>query len=144
MGKYRDEAMAEMAEELDEVSMMEGLDKLIRRCHSDAEARGWNDHGVNIPEKLALIHSEISEALEGDRKSLMDDKLPQYTMLTVELGDAIIRIAHLMGYLQSKAVSIEDKNKLDLSKAIVDKLNFNRVRKDHDRDERAKAGGKKY
>ena len=28
----------------------------------------------NIPEMLCLIHSEVSEAMEGHRKNLMDDK----------------------------------------------------------------------
>ena len=45
-----------------------------------------------VAEKLALIHSEISEAMEGARKNLMDDKLPHRKMIEVELADALIRI----------------------------------------------------
>ena len=39
-----------------------------------------------ITQKLALVHSEISEALEGVRKDLKDDHLPQYDMFAVELA----------------------------------------------------------
>jgi len=66
---------------------------------------------------LALIHSEISEALEADRKDLMDDKLPHRKGLEVELADAAIRIFDMAGGLD-----------LDLGGAIVEKLEFNRKR----------------
>ena len=38
-------------------------------------------------ERFMLMVSELAEALEGDRKSLADDKLPQYPMIWVELPD---------------------------------------------------------
>jgi hypothetical protein len=44
-----------------------------------------------------LVVSEYSEALEGYRKSLMDDKLPQYPGLAVELIDAVIRTIDVIG-----------------------------------------------
>lgn len=86
-----------------------------------------------VAEKLALIHSEISEGMEGHRKNKMDDKLPARTMLEVELADAVIRIADLAGALN-----------LDLGGAIADKLAFNAVRPDHKLEARAKADGKAY
>ena len=46
---------------------------------------------------LALIHSEISEALEADRKDLMDDKLPHRKMAEVEMADTAIRVLDVMG-----------------------------------------------
>ena len=49
---------------------------------------------VNIPEKLCLIHSEISEALEADR--YIGIKLPN---IGEELADAVIRILDLAEYL---------------------------------------------
>ena len=39
-----------------------------------------------------LIISEVSEACEGDRKDLRDDKIPQFTMEEAEIADVIIRI----------------------------------------------------
>lgn len=135
------ETLREMAEELDDREIMHGLDLLIKRCYEDAKERGWHDQGVNIPTKIALIHSEISEALEGDRKNLNDDKLPQYKQLVVELGDAIIRICDLMGYLY---YTNDGKEAYDLPQAIIHKIYYNRNRVDHNKEERAKDGGKRY
>lgn len=51
----------------------------------------------NVGELLCLVHSEISEAMEGHRKGLMDDKLPHRPMLEVELADAVIRVFDMAG-----------------------------------------------
>jgi NTP pyrophosphatase (non-canonical NTP hydrolase) len=51
----------------------------------------------NTGNLIALMHSELSEALEADRKDLMDDKLPQHKGLHVELADCIIRILDFCG-----------------------------------------------
>lgn len=87
----------------------------------------------NIPEMLCLIHSEISEAMEGHRKNLMDDKLPHRKMIEVELADAVIRICDLAGYLN-----------LDLGGAVKEKAEYNKNRLDHKISERQKEGGKKF
>lgn len=86
-----------------------------------------------VAQKLCLIHSEISEAMEGHRKGLQDDKLPHRPMIEVELADAVIRIADLAGALG-----------LDLGGAIAEKLAFNAQRPDHKPEARAAAGGKSY
>lgn len=86
-----------------------------------------------VAEKLALIHSEISEAMEGARKNLMDDKLPHRKMIEVELADALIRILDLAGALH-----------LDLAGAIQEKLAFNKTREDHQIENRMKDNGKAY
>lgn len=86
-----------------------------------------------VAEKLALIHSEVSEAMEGARKNLMDDKLPHRKMIEVELADAVIRILDLAGALQ-----------LDLAGAIQEKLAFNKTREDHQIENRMKDNGKAY
>src|SRR3982751_6058458 len=85
----------------------------------------------NKGELLCLIHSEISECMEGERKNLMDDKLPLRRMAEVELADALIRIfdyAGAFGY--------------DLEGAFRDKMAFNAQREDHKHEARAQAGGK--
>ena len=87
----------------------------------------------NVGEILCLIHSEVSEAMEGHRKDLMDDKLPHRKMIEVELADTLIRIFDLAG-----------AQNLDLGGAISEKRAFNKERQDHKIENRLKAGGKKY
>lgn len=107
----------------------------------NVEAGWWTDLKTgeslrgkrNVPEMLCLIHSEISEAMEGYRKNLPDDKLPHRPMIEVELADAFIRIADLAGGLG-----------LDLGGAVAEKLEFNRIRPDHKKENRLKEGGKAF
>lgn len=110
------------------------LDSLIG-SHADViEARSGSKLGkALVGQKLMLVVSEVSEAMEGHRKGLQDDKLPHRPMVEVELADAVIRIADLAGALG-----------LDLGGAIAEKLEFNAQRPDHKLEARAAAGGKAY
>jgi NTP pyrophosphatase (non-canonical NTP hydrolase) len=87
----------------------------------------------NVGELLALVHSEVSEALEGHRKGLMDDKLPHRSMFEVELADTIIRIFDIAGGFG-----------MDLGGAFAEKMAYNAQRADHKREARLADGGKKY
>ena len=66
---------------------------------------------------IALMHSELSEALEADRKDLKDNKLTHRSGLEVELADAIIRIKDFAG-----------GKDLDIDGAIKEKLAYNTTR----------------
>lgn len=87
----------------------------------------------NVGELLCLVHSEISEAMEGHRKNLMDDKLPHRKMFEVELADVLIRIFDIAGAFN-----------LDLGGAIQEKMDFNFSRADHKLENRMKENGKAY
>lgn len=47
--------------------------------------------------RIALIHSELSEMVEGIRKDAMDDKLPHRKQEEVELADTLIRMEDYAG-----------------------------------------------
>lgn len=132
---------------------------LAAYCHGASYAAGWWSHRTDtggtldlielirrpqdsvdkllasslVAQKLCLIHSEVSEAMEGHRKNLQDDKLPHRKMIEVELADAVIRIFDLAGAMG-----------LDIGGAIAEKMLFNAVRPDHKPEARAAAGGKNY
>lgn len=80
-----------------------------------------------------LTVTELSEALEGHRKNLMDDKLPHRKAFEVEIADAVIRLFDLAAGFD-----------LDLGGAFEEKLAYNAVRLDHQRESRLADTGKKY
>ncbi len=123
-----------------EVLASQGIKELMEICHLASRNGGWW-HDLKTGEKLqrnkgemlCLIHSEISEAMEGERKGLMDDKLTHRPMAEVELADAVIRI---MDYAAGF--------NYDLAGAIIEKIEFNAHRADHKPENRSKEGGKKF
>lgn len=117
----------------------EGLCEAQKLAHKTATDAGWYKNPEtgetierNFGEVVALMHSELSEALEADRKGLLDDKLPHRDGREVEFADCIIRIFDTASALG-----------LDVPGAIIEKNRFNRTRADHKLKNRAQ-GGKKY
>ena len=102
--------------------------QLARLAHATSVNHGfWSDRGA--PEqmpmettlckvgRIGLMHEELSEAVQGIRKDLMDDKLPHRKMVAVELADCIIRIMDFAaGY------------NLDVAACLVEKMAYNTTR----------------
>lgn len=145
MNALTNEAVVTVARKLDmsPQQLMEavaGTAVLLSACHQLSVAGGWwSDLETGEPlqrnkgELLCLIHSEVSEAMEGERKGLMDDKLKHRKMAEVELADAVVRIGDYgdgFGY--------------DVASAMIEKMAFNITRADHQLDNRQKEGGKSF
>ncbi|MCL6598976.1 MAG: hypothetical protein K6T81_09555 [Alicyclobacillus macrosporangiidus] len=87
------------------------LDALIRDVHATAVAKGWHETIVPLPVHLALIHSEVSEALQADRKGEGDQAVAE------ELADVVIR-----------AMDTAAAHGLDLAGALLTKMETNKRR----------------
>lgn len=133
------EAMAELFKEIADAGNL-----LAKECHA-AAATWWIDTETGedvrtwpkkffalwVSSKLMLCVCEAAEGMEGHRKNLKDDKLPQHDMRAVELCDMIIRGFDLLGGLGYNAGTI-----------IAEKMAFNAIRPDHKIENRIGEGGK--
>jgi hypothetical protein len=117
---------------------MSTLNELARDCHADNE-HWWRNPATgerlnrNKGEMICLMHSELSEAMEGERKDLMDDHLPHRRMAEVELADVLIRIFDYCGAFG-----------YDLDGAVAEKRAYNKQRADHKAEARLAANGKRF
>jgi|SRR3972149_1838569 len=96
------------------------LNELGKAAHDNAKAHGFYDPVPSIPERLCLIHSEISEALEAYRDGeilMYFDSSGKPEGLVAELADALIRIVDLAACLN-----------VDLDEVVEKKMKYNESR----------------
>jgi NTP pyrophosphatase (non-canonical NTP hydrolase) len=103
--------------------------ELCATMHDWANKKGWNESEEGWTERqrlmhrgemIALMHSELSECLEFQRKKeqpAMDDHVPTITGEAAELADVLIRILHYCG-----------KYGVNLSEALALKHEYNITR----------------
>ena len=87
------------------------ISKLIEECPRIAKKKGWWDSERNDGELIALMHSELSEALEAMRNHGTKDSIAE------ELADCCIRIFDYCG-----------AKDIDLEKTLLKKIEYNKTR----------------
>ena len=113
---------------MDPFKFQKHFDAFQDECAQISYDHGFHENDENIPLeemgaiRLALIHSEVSEALAelrkpGDEWADSEHDLDGVNGLEEELADIVIRVADMAATLG-----------LDLSNAIVEKMEYNRSR----------------
>jgi len=90
------------------------IKNLVKTCYDNARRKGFWDASDNIPEKVMLVVTELSEGVEAYRRGIVTGKKDSFAE---ELADAVIRICDIAGHLN-----------IDLEKEILDKIEYNRSR----------------
>lgn len=106
----------------EESQFQSATEAIIKEIHKNAVDHGWwgktGRANRNFGEVVALVHGELSEALEWSRQgNPKSDHIPEFTGIEEEFADVIIRIFDYAGHA-----------KLKLADAIIAKMKYNKTR----------------
>lgn len=97
---------------------MSAFSWMQKNVHKTAVDHGWWVAERSDAECIALMHSELSEALEAFRNgNPPDDHVPQFSNAEIEFADVIIRI-----------MDLSEKRGFDIAGALLAKAAFNKER----------------
>lgn len=95
------------------VEPLDVIAALCKRAFATSKAHGWKHD--NDGQAIALMHSELSEALEAMRKpDQKDEHLPHLDPVGLELADVLIRVFDFCG-----------ARGIDLATCIKEKMDYN-------------------
>lgn len=136
---------------------MKTIEELQKEIYETAKSKGWYDNGgaENIGERLALIHSEVSEALEADRRwRYCDIDNPNYNVdgLGLRKASEVVNDEKFVDIFKTyikdtfedelsdiviRCLDMAEHLKIDLSTHVLLKMRYNKTRP-------IKHGGKRY
>ena len=103
------------------------INEMVQETHETAKSKGWWDTPPEMGTLLALVHSEVSEALEWARRGdlnthhVTQGNADNHTIkpegFPIELADIVIRVADICG-----------RYDIDLERALSEKMAYNRTR----------------
>jgi len=91
------------------------INELSKEIHANNKAKGFYEDSKNIGEMLCLVHSEVSEALECDRKNKYACKNPNVDFI----NDEITRNDEARYWKQEFEVSIKDTFEDELADIMI-------------------------
>ncbi len=100
--------------------------QIQKEVYQTATEKGWWNVEREIGTQIALMHSELSEALEGIREDKRSDKIPEFLAIEEEFADVIIRIMDTSEYYEYR-----------VAEALIAKMKYNKNRE-------YRHGGKKF
>jgi NTP pyrophosphatase (non-canonical NTP hydrolase) len=103
-----------------EILMLVSLQGLCNEAFETAKSKGWHENPRSFGEFISLVHAEVSEALEADRRNEGKERVAE------ELADVLIRIF-------DGAIEFG----VDIETAVLTKMAYNKTRS-------YKHGNKKY